>query len=177
VWVLGCRGSREARLDDEACLEGYLVPTYFCTALNKIEKELEHLSVGLALLQIKVFIHLHCLIVNSLFATNQVERPEAAQVTDIDATSPKASSSYKFMLLTFPKAGTVHACKDEVPQQVLVKAFGILILHFFDEDTHLAHIGGEQKVAISQGVQLCSIPWELQSRPSQYSEVVDMDDC
>ena len=73
------------------------------------------------------------------------------------------------MLLTFSKAGAVHACKDEVPQKVLVKAFGVVPLHFLHKDTHLLHVGGEQKIAISQGVQLCSIPWELHRRPESVS--------
>jgi hypothetical protein len=112
---------------------------------------------------LKLLTHPDCPSVNSCFPTNQVERPETPERRILDGGGPKACSPEKLMLLTLPKAGTVHACEDEVPQQVLVKAFGILVVHFCYKDTHLVHVSGEQKVAVSQAVQLCSIPWKLPS--------------
>jgi hypothetical protein len=112
-----------------------------------------------------MFAHLCCLTIYSVFSPNQIEWPETCQRTDLNATSPIACSCDKFMLLTFSKARAVHACEDEVSQKILVEAFGIGLLHFVNQDTHLVHVGGEEQVAVSKRVELYSIPWKLQRRP------------
>ena len=79
VRVFRYSGSRLARLDGEVLFEGRIVPVDFSTALNEIEKKLKNSLVRLASLQLEVSIHLNRLVLRSVLAANQVERPEAVQ--------------------------------------------------------------------------------------------------
>ena len=78
VWVCRNCSRRQARLDDEVLLERHTFTIDFNATLDEIEKELDDLLAWLTTLRLMLCAHFDCFVVLHLvFATNQVERPEA----------------------------------------------------------------------------------------------------
>ncbi len=105
--------------------------------------------------------HLHNSVIEAIFAANQIEGPKARQWTDLNTTTPVSRLSGNQMLLALCEAWAVHACEDEVSQQVLIKTLRVSLLHFLDKPEHLFHVTSEQKIAIGYRVQLSGKPWKL----------------
>ena len=119
---------------------------------------------------------------HAILAANQIEWPKARKWTDRNTATPISRSSCKDMLLTFSEAWAVHACEDEISQQVLIETLRVSFLHFLDKPEHLLHVAGKEKIAIGHRVHLSGIPRKLlwnwvNMQPSSMSTLAYLVEC
>jgi hypothetical protein len=101
------------------------------------------------------------LILDPEFLPNDVKRPVAMNLLNLNRSSMSSSSNMNQTTLTFSKPTAVQTSKEIVEKELLIKHDDICLINLVDQDIEELHVGDEEIVAICDSVGAWSSPRKL----------------